>query len=258
VEPLEPPAVPPEAYDEHYYRHVNIGADAWRESDGLSPDPLYAGALRLAGLRAGEDVVDVGCGRGELLVEAVRLGASSAVGVEYAPAAMALARSTVERAGDRASVVQADARALPLADRSADLVTMIDVVEHLRPDELSPALSEARRVLRPGGRIFIHTMPNALIFRVTYRVLRLAHRGWPANPRTEHERRMHVGEQTRRSLRRALRDAGFASEEVWLGRWVRTDFVPPRAGAFYERLAAHRLTAPLGVADLWARAIRPD
>jgi ubiquinone/menaquinone biosynthesis C-methylase UbiE len=259
VEPLEPPAVPPEAYDEHYYRHVNIGADAWWESSGAEPDPLYAGALRLAVLQAGEVVVDVGCGRGELLVEAMRMGASRAVGVEYAPAAVALARETLAAAGaPGASVVEADARALPLEEGIADLVTMLDVVEHLTARELAVALREARRVLRPGGRIFIHTMPNALIFRVTYRVLRVGHRRWPADPRTRHEQQMHVGEQTRGSLGRALRDAGFASVEVWLGQWVRTDFVPARAGAFYQRLAAHRLTAPLGVADLWARAIRPD
>jgi ubiquinone/menaquinone biosynthesis C-methylase UbiE len=259
VEPLEPPAVPPEAYDEHYYRHVNIGADAWRESRGAEPDPLYEGALRLAELRPGEVVVDVGCGRGELLVEAMRLGASRAIGVEYAPAAVELARETIAVAGiSDTSVVRADARALPLEDASADLVTMIDVVEHLTGRELAAALREVRRVLRPGGRIFVHTMPNALIFRVTYRLLRVGHRGWPADPRTRHEQLMHVGEQTRGSLRRALRRAGFQPVEVWLGRWVRTDFLPPRAGALYQRLAARRLTAPLGVADLWARAVRPD
>jgi cyclopropane fatty-acyl-phospholipid synthase-like methyltransferase len=225
VAALPPPAVPPDAYDEHYYRQVCAGADAWRASDGAEADPLYEGALRLAGLRAGEVVVDVGCGRGELVAVAARLGAARAVGIEYAAAAVALARETLAAADARATaeVLEADARALPFETGTIDLVTMLDVVEHLAPAELAAALLEARRVLRPGGRVFIHTMPNALIFRVTYRFQRLLHRSWPANPRTEHERRMHVNEQTRGSLRRALRHAGFAAPDVWLGQWVRTD-----------------------------------
>lgn len=254
---LPPPAVPPDAYDEHYYRQVCAGAEAWSASGGAAADPLYEGALRLAGLEAGEVVVDVGCGRGELLAVAARLGAARAVGVEYAAAAVALARETLAAAGQSANaeVLEADARALPLEDDSADLVTMLDVVEHLAPGELDAALREARRVLRPGGRVFVHTMPNRLIFSVTYRFQRFLHRSWPANPRTEHERRMHVNEQTRGSLRRSLHDAGFIRPDVWLGEWVRTDFVPSKfAAGLYTELASHRLTRPLGVADLWARA----
>jgi cyclopropane fatty-acyl-phospholipid synthase-like methyltransferase len=256
---LPPPAVAPEVYDDHYYRHVAAGADAWRASEGAAPDPLYEGALRLAGLRAGETVVDVGCGRGELLAVALGMGAQRAIGIEYAPAAVALARATC--AGTAADVRQADARALPVDDAGADLVTMLDVVEHLAPDELHAALGEARRILRPGGRLFVHTLPNATIYRVTYRLQRWSRpgrwRAWAAQPRNEHELRMHVNEQTVRSLRGALRRAGFASPEVWLGQWVHTTFVPEeRAARLYHRLAARRVTRPLGAGDIWARAPR--
>jgi hypothetical protein len=60
-----------------------------------------------------------------------------------------------------------------------------------------------------------------------------------------------------RSLRGALRRAGFASPEVWLGQWVHTTFVPEeRAARLYHRLAARRVTRPLGAGDIWARAPR--
>lgn len=78
---------------------------------------------------------------------------------------------------------------------------------------------------------------------------------WPADPRGAYEQAMHVNEMTVTSLRRALRQAGFADPEVWLGEWMYVDFVPEeRAKLTYHRLAKRRLTARLGRGDLWARA----
>jgi ubiquinone/menaquinone biosynthesis C-methylase UbiE len=261
---IPPPAVSPDVYDDDYYLTVCAGADEWRRSDGAEAALLYRGALERAGLSGGERVVDIGTGRGELLVAALELGAASAIGVEYSPAAVRLARRTLERAQAqaRAQVVEADARALPLAAGDADLVTMLDVVEHLTHAELETALAEALRILRPGGRLLVHTMPNRAIYSVTYRLQRLVwpprRRRWPADPRNDWERLMHVNEQTARRLRRSLRRAGFAPVDVRHGRWIYVDFVPgERARRTYHRLAAHRATAWLGAGDLWALAYRP-
>ena len=69
---------------------------------------------------------------------------------------------------------------------------------------------------------------------------------------------MHVNEQTKSSLLRALKKAGFASANVKRGQWIHDSFVPDaRARRLYHRLAAHRLTAGLGIADLWAEGVRP-
>lgn len=209
-------------------------------------------------------MLDVGCGRGELLVAAVEMGAERAIGVEYSTAALGLAEQTIAAhdAQDRCELRPADARALPLADASVDLVTLLDVVEHLTPAELSLALREARRVLRPGGRVFVHTMPNRYVFTVTYRALRMLAPWrlltWPVNPRTEHERLMHVNEMTARELRAALSEAGLHAARCWRGRWVRTDFVAGSwsAARVYRALARRPRTRWLAVADLWAEASR--
>ena len=260
---LPEPAVSQEEYDREYFLSCCAGADQWRESGGRTPSGIYRGVLSKAGLRAGETVVDIGTGRGELVAVAVEQGAARATGVDYSPVAVELARETLAAhdLDDRASVVLADARAIPLPDGQADLVTLVDVVEHLDPGELQVTLAEARRLLRPGGRVFVHTMPNRLIYDVTYRVLRAAwppHWSWPAEPRTEVERTMHVNEQTVRSIRRALADAGFADVRAEHGRWLHTAFVPSeRARRIYPLLARRRLTAALGACDLFAEARRP-
>ncbi len=261
---LPDPAVAPDAYDEEYYRHGCAGADEWHTSEGEQVAALYPGMLQLARLRPGEVVVDVGAGRGELVALAAEGGAAQAIGFDYSEAAVALAARTIERrgVGDRARVELVDARRLPLEDGCADLVTLLDVVEHMTPPELDATLGEAFRVLRPGGRVFIHTMPNRHLYDVAYRVhrgvMRLLGRRWPADPRLPYERAMHVNEQTVGGLRRTVRRAGFTSVRVVRGRWVHADFVPsPRQRRLYHAAARVPGLDTFVLADMFATGIRP-
>jgi len=254
--------VPPEAYDEAYYRSACWGQVEWERSGGREMAAIYPGALQAAQAQSGEVLVDIGAGRGELLVAAAQDGLE-AIGVEYSEAAVALAELTLEQHGRPAGarMIRADSRAIPLPDCTADLVKMLDVIEHLNVPEQLATLREARRILRPGGRVLIHTMPNRLVYDITYRLqrrLRPRRRSaWPRDPRVDYEHVMHVGEQTVFSLRRRLRAAGFVEVDVSHGEWVHTEFVPDDAArSIYHRLAAHRLTAPLGCGDLWGRARR--
>jgi ubiquinone/menaquinone biosynthesis C-methylase UbiE len=261
---LRAPAVPSEQYDRDYFLHGCMGADAWRESQGRTIDALYPGMIQLAGVRPGDTVLDVGTGRGELLRAAIEAGAAEAVGVDYSAAAIELTKETIAAAGidDRARGVVADARSMPLEDGRFDLVTMLDVVEHLTPGELHDTLVEAGRKLVPGGRIFIHTMPSPLIYEVTYRLQRLIPvwrvRSWPADPRNDFEHAMHVNEQRIGTLRRALRGAGFQDVRAWPGAWIYTDFLErERSKRLYHRLARIPGLRRFGIADLFARAVTP-
>jgi ubiquinone/menaquinone biosynthesis C-methylase UbiE len=262
--PFAPPVVPAEAYDEKYFLDVCAGSTEWSQSGGTESWGAYEGLVRLAGLRHDETLVDVGTGRGELLAAAVHAGASRAVGIEYSAVAVGLAQRTLQAQGaaDLAEVLLCDARAIPLPSQDADLVTFCDVVEHMTRDELAAALAEARRLLRPGGRVFIHTFPTKTIYDTTYRVLRLVlgrWRRWPRDPRGEYERAMHVNEQSISSLRRALRRAKFTDIDVRLGSVVYLDFLPgARVRAIYRWLAGHRITRRLAIADLFATAYKTD
>lgn len=112
--------------------------------------------VRLAKLRAGERVVDLGSGGGiDCLLAARAVGASgSVIGIDFL--AEMVERSTA--AAERISLanvrfVQGEIESLPLPDASVDVVISNGVI-NLSPRKVR-VLSEAFRVLRPGGRIAV-------------------------------------------------------------------------------------------------------
>ena len=118
-------------------------------------------------------------------------------------------------------------------------------------------------MLKPGGRLLVHTFPTKTIYDVTYKWQRALvpwrRRTWPAQPRNAYELGMHVNEQSLWSLQRAMRAAGFATAKASLGDIVYVDHVPDRRhGRLYHRLSRMPFTPirALGVADLWGEAIR--
>lgn len=95
-------------------------------------------------------ILDVGCGTGEHLHRAVDSGLQ-AFGVEPAPAMLAVARHNVPQA----EIKQGVATELPYGDAQFDLVIMVEVLRYLDRADTEKALREARRVLKPGGRLFV-------------------------------------------------------------------------------------------------------
>jgi len=132
-------------------------------------------------------ILDVGCGTGANLLMLAEYG--DAEGVDISEDALAFCR---ERGLDKVRLGAGEQ--LPYEDGTFDLVTALDVVEHM-DDDLA-GLREMRRVLRPGGRV--------LLFVPTFMFL------WGLQDDvSNHRRRYRLPE-----LRRVLEQAGFEIERT--------------------------------------------
>lgn len=152
-------------------------------------------AFLRAHLRPGSAMLDLGCGEGNFAALAAADG-TRAIGVDIAPAAVRRARA----AHPGLDVRLADPEGpLPLADNEVTLVWCSEVAEHVA--DTAHLLSEARRVLAPGGRLALTTPDHG---RVKGALLALA-----AFERHFEVRGEHLRFYTARSLRALLEDFGF-------------------------------------------------
>jgi SAM-dependent methyltransferase len=101
---------------------------------------------------AGKDVLDIGCGGGALVRELAHRGAR-VIGLEISEEQLATAIAGDDGIGARYLIGRAER--LPLRDGSADVAVFMRTLHHVPMAQLAQALSEARRVVRPGGTVYV-------------------------------------------------------------------------------------------------------
>ena len=161
---------------------------------------------RLEGRRGQGHLLDVGCGMG-IFLSMARARGWHVRGVEFSPFAAEGAR---RRAG--LPVVTGTLREAAFPEASFDVITLLDVFEHL-PDPRAE-LAELFRLLRPAGTLLLDT-PNAdaLLRRLADRIYRWT-RGALAYPVRKLYHEFHLFYYSEEVLRRLLGEAGFLVEAV--------------------------------------------
>ena len=220
-------------------------------------------AYLLPHLRAGQRLLDLGCGPGTITADLAALVApGTVVAVDAAAGILDEARSTVGASGSRNVVFeQADALALPYPDGHFDVVHAHQVLQHL-PDPVAD-LREMRRVCRPGGVVaardgdyggFVWTPPDPVLDRWLELYLAVA--------------RTNGGEPLGgRNLLAWASQAGFedvtASSSTWIyatadeRRWWGASWAErATSSGFAESVREHRLATDddlAAIADAWRR-----
>jgi ubiquinone/menaquinone biosynthesis C-methylase UbiE len=113
--------------------------------------------LRLARLKPGESVLDVGCGTGSLAFAAQRhVGPTGIVkGIDASPEMLTRAETKARRAGADVAFELATAQALPFADAQFNVVFSTVMLHHLSRHAREECVREIRRVLKPDGRVVV-------------------------------------------------------------------------------------------------------
>jgi len=198
----------------------------WKDSSRLDRDQvrqhaarleLRAGAesevavreeyLRLLGVKAGERVLDVGCGSGAVTRTLARQVAPSgrAVGIDASAQLLDVARELGHSAGfgEALDFREADCRNMPFADAAFDAVVAATTLSHVpRPLE---ALAEMVRVTRPGGRVGVFDLDGD----------------------------MYLVSHPDRALTRKI--VTFYSDQAWVNSWLMREFARSPCGSGRSR-----------------------
>ena len=240
-------SVKSDLYTTEYFLCENAGWQEFSRSCGATLDERYKRALALADLKPGMEILDLGCGRGELVIYCARKGAR-ATGIDYSASAIEIARKALqsypEEIREKVKLMQLDSKTVAFPAESFDCIFLLDFAEHLYPEEFSLVLSNALYYLKKRGRLILHTAPNKLFFygysywrlmRTLLNILLGRKDRPPRNPRNEYQIAMHVNEMSPFELKNYLKRSGFSKATIrlnsygWLGvRWIDAPLFNPR------------------------------
>ncbi len=155
----------------------------------------------------GKRILEVGCGKGNELVQFCQSGAMC-TGLDFSEMAIQLLKRRSEMENVPLALVQGDARSLPFKFESFDVVFSQGVLEHFTQPSI--LLHEQYRILRPGGSLVVE-VPNKWTLYTIYKKVLMAMNCWAPGWETQY---------SPRRLKSLLEAAGFQVVD-----WVGWDFL---------------------------------
>ncbi|MEU6194012.1 methyltransferase domain-containing protein [Streptomyces sp. NPDC047061] len=138
------------------YQEIAAEYDERIPGEGPSDDAFTASEHEfvLSKVRAGQKVLDIGCGTGRFTVPMAAAGAQ-VTGLDISRAMLDVTQGKLAERGLSADLYEGDMANLPFEDNSFDVVTSMLALMHIPLEDRERVFAEVGRVLRPGGRLVI-------------------------------------------------------------------------------------------------------
>lgn len=153
--------ISPDIYDRDYYLADNEGYQEYKKGLDIHVHPKFSEALNLAEPKKGDAVLDVGCGRGELLYYCAKRGAT-VLGLDYSKDAIDIAQSTIKMLPEglrhlaKAEIGDVSQHSF---SQKYNIIYMLEVFEHMNDLQLERTFRKFGEILKDDGKIII-TTPN--------------------------------------------------------------------------------------------------
>ncbi len=226
-----------ELYSKEYYLKDNEGGNVYVESLGRKASYRLNRCMALSKLKKGNNILDIGCGRGEIIIQGALIGAQG-LGIDYSKDSIKLCNSIKKRfpkeLRNRMKFLNLDIKKANFHYDYYDCVFMLDVIEHLHDWEIKISLDKIKQSLKKTGTLIIHTTPNTDFYKYGYPIIRRIYPilsfifpsvkklidtkpNWknrtflPKDPEEgqKYNKEGHINEQNPERLRRILKEAGF-------------------------------------------------
>ncbi len=142
-------------------------------------------ALKMINIKKGEKVLDLAFGTGWVLERIVQLVGTENItyGLDYSAGMKKVALNNLKKKGLDTSVelVTANVKQMPYGDNNFDVIYVSFLLDLLSEEDISKALSEIKRVLKPDGRFMVVSMTKngTGIYRVARRLYEWMYYKWP-------------------------------------------------------------------------------
>lgn len=191
-----------EIYTTDYFLDRCGGLEFYKKYGAQVLKPVLQAAVKSADLKPHYKILDIGCGRGELVSHLTQRG-FDVLGIDFSEGAIQIAQKLDPHGKYKCTRLEEGG----FKDKFYDCIFFLGTIEHIHDDEIKIILAEIMRILKPGGRLVVSTCTNALYYKTKtyswrYVFSRIFHLTPPAPPRSVDDLEMHINEQHYFSLKK--------------------------------------------------------
>jgi SAM-dependent methyltransferase len=254
--------MPDTLYSKEYFLTDCEGFVQFNSSKGRALSPRLKKIFNLAEITENMSVLDVGSGRGELVLHSAEKCAQ-AIGIDFSKDAIALSEESLNnwskknpKIKDKVKFIKGDCTCAVFAPETFDKIFLSDIIEHLEPEKFEAALDILAKTLKPNGKIIFHTSPNSIFLRYGLKIYNLIGRLYGKKLPWDMVKQLpvglqkdfHVNCQTAYSLKKVFRSKGFRDIKIWLEKnpkyiyhFFQDDSFVKKINAFYKLLPIKHL-----------------